>query len=577
MLAKVSEQRMHAVRWVLILAWGLLILSLFYDPISPGLTDPNHGWSFLKDHTLEMAQDPSRCIKVQDACVPLASSYAIGARIFWGMVVPCGIFIVFVFGHETWRRICPLYFFSQIPRALGIPPRTSITSFPWLERNHLYLQFGLFFLGLNGRILLVNSVRPILGSFLVLTLLSSAGVVWLLGGRSWCHYVCPFGMVQTVFTGPRGLLDSQAHRSVPKSLTQSMCRTVERTVEKTVDGAVDGLGKVASKEKSACISCKASCMDIDSEKAYWDHLQKPGRRLVQYGYLGLVVGYFLYYRFYAGNFDYYFSGVWSHELGALENLWKPGLYWFGTALPMPKVVAAPWVLAGFAIATFYGGTQLEKRYRGYLKQDFPHLGPEQSQHRLFSICTFLAFNIFFIYGGRPEINRWPLACQFAFQTVVACVSAIWLYRTWQRSPEQYLRESLADKLKRQLAKLPAELLTPLISCSIDQLSADEIYVLAKTLPHTAQYNRQKLYQGVLQETLAAEQVNSANSLMRLHYLQQQLEITPQQHYDLLAELNSQATGVPQSIHPISPPLPRTALRQGSPQQRTLMRGEKDSP
>ena len=26
------------------------------------------------------------------------------------------------------------------------------------------------------------------------------------GGRSWCHYVCPFGMVQMVLTGPRGLL-----------------------------------------------------------------------------------------------------------------------------------------------------------------------------------------------------------------------------------------------------------------------------------------------------------------------------------------------------------------------------------
>lgn len=558
MLSKISEQRMHVVRWVLVIGWGLLILSLFYDPISHGLTDPANGWSLLSDRTLWMDHDPSRCVKVQGDCVPL-EPYAIGARIFWGMVVPCGIFIVFVFGHETWRRICPLYFFSQIPRALGIPPRSSIKSFPWLERNHFYLQFGLFFLGLNGRILLVNSVRPILGAFLLLTLLSSAGVVWLLGGRSWCHYVCPFGMVQTVFTGPRGLLDSQAHTSAPRSLNQSMCRTAE----------------AIGNEKSACISCKTSCMDIDSEKAYWDHLQKPGRRLVQYGYLGLVVGYFLYYWFYAGNFDYYFSGVWSHESATLDNLWKPGLYWFGPAVPIPKLVASPLVLAGFAIATFYVGIQLEKRYRGFLKQDFPHLGPEQSQHRLFSICTFLAFNIFFIYGGRPEINNWPLALQFGFQATVACLSAIWLYRTWKRSPEQYLRESLADKLKRQLVKLPTELLTPLVSCSIDQLSADEIYVLAKTLPHTAQYDRKKLYKGVLQETLDTEQVNSSNSLMRLHYLQQQLEITPQQHYDLLAELNT-ATVIQQPIHPIAPPLPRTLLRQGSTHQRTMMRGDRDT-
>ncbi|MEO0455796.1 MAG: 4Fe-4S binding protein [Cyanobacteria bacterium P01_A01_bin.114] len=557
MLSKISERRMHGIRWGLVIGWGLLILSLFYDPVSHLLTDPANGWSFLSDQTLAVDQDPSQCVKVQDVCVPL-EPYAVGARLFWGMVVPCGIFIVFVFGHETWRRICPLYFFSQIPRALGWSPRGSIKDFPWLERNHFYVQFGLFFLGLNGRILFVNSARPVLGSFLLLTLLASAGVVWLLGGRSWCHYVCPFGMVQTVFTGPRGLLDSQAHTAAPKSLTQSMCRTIDS----------------AGSEKSACLSCKTACMDIDSEKSYWEQLKKPGRRWVQYGYLGLVVGYFLYYWLYAGNFQYYFSGVWSHESAPLANLWKPGFYWFGSPLPIPKLVASPLTLGYFAIAAFFIGTSLEKHYRGHLKSHSPHLGPEQAQHRLFSLCTFLAFNIFFIYGGRPEINTWPLALQFAFQALIGLASGIWLYRTWTQSPEQYLRESLTDKLKRQLAKLSPELLTPLTDRPLDQLSPDEIYVLAKTLPHTAQYDRLKLYKGVLQETLEAGQVSSANSLMRLHYLQQQLEITPQQHYDLLAELSATEGSQP-SIHPITPPLPRTLLKQGSAHQRTVMRGDRD--
>ncbi|MEM9486120.1 MAG: hypothetical protein AAGA83_20785, partial [Cyanobacteria bacterium P01_F01_bin.116] len=195
------------------------------------------------------------------------------------------------------------------------------------------------------------------------------------------------------------------------------------------------------------------------------------------------------------------------------------------------------------------------------------------QHRLFSFCTFLAFNIFFIYGGRPEINGWPLVLQLTFQAMIALVSGIWLYRTWERNPEQYLRESVADKLKRQLAKLPSELLKPLISGSIEQLTANEIYVLAKTLPHTAQYDRRKIYEGVLQETLEAEQVTSANSLIRLHYLQEQLEITPQQHYDLLAKLTA-ATGIQQAIHPIAPPLPRTVLRSGTGLQRTVMRRDR---
>ena len=77
--------------------------------------------------------------------------------------------LLLVFGHETWRRICPLSFLSQIPRALGIQRQRKIVNNrtgkvryelvkvaqdSWLGCNHLYLQFGLLFLGLTLRILL---------------------------------------------------------------------------------------------------------------------------------------------------------------------------------------------------------------------------------------------------------------------------------------------------------------------------------------------------------------------------------------------------------------------------------------
>ena len=133
-------------------------------------------------------------------------------------------------------------------------------------------------------------------------------MIFLYGGRSWCHYVCPFGVVQTVFTGPRGLLGSNATETPAPSIPQSMCRTVD---------------VVQNQEKSACVGCKSACMDIDSEKSYWNDLDKPGRRFVQYGYLGLVIGYFLYYWLYAGNLDYYFSGAWTHEENQLSTLWNP--------------------------------------------------------------------------------------------------------------------------------------------------------------------------------------------------------------------------------------------------------------
>ncbi len=465
MLSTVSEKKLHAVRWVIFLAWALLIVSLFYDPVSAVLTHPETDWSPLADSAIDL----TRCISVQSHCVALAP-YAISTRVFWGMVIPSAIFVVFVFGHEFWRRICPLYFFSQLPRALGMKPLLNIEHNSWLRNNHFYVQFALFFVGITARILIINSVRLVAGVFFILTLLSAAGVVSLYGGRSWCHYICPFGMVQNVFTGPRGLFDSQAHIADPFSITQSMCRTTDNQ----------------GREQSACVSCKSACMDIDAEQSYWEQLYKPGRRLVQYGYLGLVVGYFCYYALYAGNFEYYFSGVWSHDSRTVAALLKPGFYLWGREIGIPKVLAAPLTLATFAAASCWICTRLERYYRGYLKRQQSGLDTErlaeQSLHRVFSVCTFTAFNLFFVYGGRPEINNLPQAAQFGFQALVMMVSSLWLYRTWGRSRHQYQIEKLADKMRRQLQKLSMDMSRLLGDRSLNNLTAEELSILAQTLP-----------------------------------------------------------------------------------------------
>ncbi len=228
MISQVSEPKMHVIRWVLVVGWLLLIVSLFYDPISHHLSDPNNLYSPFRDRVISQALLPDECVKVQGVCLT-ETPYPMGTRFFWGMIVPSAIAIVLVFGHETWRRICPLYFLSQIPRALGLQPLLNIDKNRWLVNNHLYVQFALLFIGLNCRILFINSARPVFGCFLIFTILSAITVVFLYGGSSWCHYVCPFGIVQMVFTGPRGLLDSQAPKAPPRSITQSMCRTVDST------------------------------------------------------------------------------------------------------------------------------------------------------------------------------------------------------------------------------------------------------------------------------------------------------------------------------------------------------------
>ncbi len=521
MLNKVVEQKAHAIRYVLVVGWLLLILSLFFDPVSQYLTDPNTNFfSPLKDELINLAQDPNKCIKVQGTCLP-GAPYAAGARIFWGFIVPAGFGIVFVLGHEFWRRICPLYFLSQIPRALGMKPKKQISQNKWLTENHLYLQFGLFFIGLNMRILFINSARPVFGGFLLFTIASAIVMNLFYGGRSWCHYVCPFGMVQMVLTGPRGLLGSEAQKQPAKTITQSMCRTFD---------------KETNKEKITCISCKSPCMDIDSEKAYWEQIHKPGRNLVQYGYLGLVCGYFIYYFLYSGNFDYYFSGAWTHEAGQVGKIFNPGFYLGGQKIPIPKLIASPLTLGAMAGIFYIVINKIEKIYGATLKKQNADIDRKIIRHRVFTIVTFLAVNFFYVYGGRPEILRFPPIVQLIFNALVVLVSTLWLVRTWGRTNVQYKKESIADKLRRQLKKLNLDFPQILGGRSLDDLKADELDLLAQVVPQVTKQDRIQVYKGVLSESIQAGSIEATNSLKSLQSVRQRLEVTEEEHYAMLTEL-----------------------------------------
>ena len=515
MLSKVSEKRMHAVRWVLVIGWLLLIFSLFYDPITHHLTDPSNLLSPLRD-SLPQVLVQGEYLKQKP--------YAAGARIFWGMIIPSTIMIVFVFGHETWRRICPLYFLSQIPRALGLKPKLDVNQNRWLQRNRFYLQFCLLFIGLNSRILFVNSARIALGLFLLSAIAASIAVVFLYGGRSWCHYVCPFGIVQTVLTGPRGLLGSNATSAPAQSITQSMCRTVDTAT---------------NQEKSACIGCKSPCMDIDAEKSYWNDLQKPGRRFVQYGYLGLVIGYFVYYKLYAGNFDYCFSGAWTHEENQLSKLWKPGFYLFNEPINIPKIVAVPLTLAFAVAVSNWALTKIEKAYRAYEKKRNPRINSQQVLHRILTICTFLAFNCFFIYGGRPEILRLPIPAQVLFNTLIVIVSTIWLVRTWERSFEQYQTDSNLHSFRHQLSELPIGNSQVLKGRSLDELSSNELFILVSVLPEFQQTDRLQIYKSILLEGLTQQNFTSSESLEILQEIRQKLALSENEHFSMLSEISSE--------------------------------------
>lgn len=526
MFGQIAERRMHLVRWVLTVGWLLLIASLFYDPLSPWLTQPDHLWSPLRI-------DPNLCVKVQGVCLE-EQPYPLGTTIFWGAIVPLSIFILLIFGHELWRRICPLSFLSQIPRALGWQrqlkrenAKTGKTRYElvkvkpgsWLGRNYRYLQFGLLYLGLCARILFINSDRLALAAWFGLTIAAAITVGYLYSGKSWCQYFCPMAPVQSIYAEPSSLFASKAHIG-DQQITQSMCRTVDKD----------------AKEQSACVACQNPCIDIDAERTYWDSVTQPEQKVIYYGYVGLVVGYFCYYYLYAGNWDYYFSGAWAHQENLRETLLNPGLYLFNTPIPIPKLIAVPVTLGLFSAAGYFMGQVVETHALAYFVRQQKTVSAEMVQHRIFTVCTFFVFNFFFVFGGRPLILLLPLALQFFYEGIIVGLSTLWLYRTWQRNPDRYTREGLASRLRRQLSRLKLNVAQFLEGRSLETLNTDEVYVLAKVLPGFTKEKRHEAYKGVVREALEEGYVNTASSLEVLQQMRAELDISDEEHRVVLEEL-----------------------------------------
>src|SRR6185369_2293354 len=153
--------------------------------------------------------------------------------------------------------------------------------------------------------------------------------------------------------------------------------------------------------------CRSPCPDIDLERQYWKDIQTRGRRFFYYGYLGLVLGFYWYYRLYAGSWEYYFTGAWTHEDSQLATLLSPGWFLFGRAIPVPKLVAAPLTLALFILSAYGLGRLVERVYRVWREGHGHALQPSELRHRLFALYTFTTFNAFYAFAGRPNIALFP--------------------------------------------------------------------------------------------------------------------------------------------------------------------------
>jgi hypothetical protein len=408
--------------------------------------------------------------------------YHLTNRFFWTMLIPLFPLFLMVFGHEAWRRICPLSFASQLPRYFGLrrqrvifQRRTGlferapalISRDSWLHRNAWYVQCGLLFAGLCSRLLFMNSDRTALAIGLLLVIGAAIAVGFLWGGKSWCNYFCPANIVQRIYTEPRGLLESQPHVDQP-AIPQSMCRT-----------------STPSGDKSVCVGCVASCGDIDLERSYWEGIKDPARRNVYYMFFGLIIGFYGYYYLYSSTWDYYFSGIWTHESDQLASIMKPGLFMDNRPIEIPKLFAAPLVLAVSAVAALGLGKILEAGYRRLCR-----LRSDMSEEKIINHClavsAFISINTFYVFGGRPNLLLLPNIAVICIDAIVFALTVLWLGQTLGRSPSKYRRERLAPNLAQQFKKSNVDVGKYADGRSVDELSADEIYILGKVLSPASQ-------------------------------------------------------------------------------------------
>lgn len=510
----------------LAIGWLAIIASLFWDPLTPELTRP--------ENVASPFHLQGKHVEVQGKELP-EEPYAMGNRIWWTMLIPILPLFFLVAGHEAWRRICPLSFLSQIPRYLGWQRKrrsldrrsgkvSRLLALPardgWMRRNVWYVQFGLLFAGLTARLLFVNSDRVSLAFFFIFIIVSAMVVGALWGGKAWCNYVCPVAVVQKIYTQPRGLLESTAHTAhIP--ITQSMCRAPGE-----------------QGDKSTCVGCTPSCPDIDLEKSHWDSLLDPARRNVYYMFLGLVIGFYCFYYVYAGTWDYYFSGAWTHERSQLATLFDPGIYLFGAAWPIPKLIAAPLVLAFFVASSWAVCVVLEKGYRKLRAQLGNPLAEQELMNHCLVFCAYVTINTFYLFGGRPNLGLLPVPALRAVDIAIVALTTLWFWQGIQRTPLRYRRESLATSLREQLRGLKVDLVRFLEGRKLEELKPDEVYVLAKTLPQFSHDQKLSAYRNILEDALQQGRTNSAASLEMLREVRHELGVNDDEHRSLLADLGA---------------------------------------
>jgi hypothetical protein len=167
------------------------------------------------------------------ATIPAILNLHDGNRLVWTVAIASLPFFWMTFGYYLWRRICPLAVAGQLGRLVGRPGSRKMGE--WMSKNYVLVQLGLMFVALTLRLVATNGSPIWLAAFLGVVIASAIVVSFIYGGKTWCNFICPVGLVEKIHTEP-------AEAALGASELTSQC--------------------------SPCVACKKHCPDIDVEQGY---------------------------------------------------------------------------------------------------------------------------------------------------------------------------------------------------------------------------------------------------------------------------------------------------------------------
>lgn len=298
-------------------------------------------------------------------------------RVLWTMALPALPLGIVLFGIYRWRSTCPVAAIATAGAKLA--PKRAHQRIPrWLRRHGMTVSMGMLVLCLTLRHVATNGDHLALGLFLIALPILAIGVNARFGGRAFCQYVCPVGVVERIYT--------------------------------------DGAPPVATAEPSSsqcgsCSACAKPCIDIDRERSFDRTKERTSRKVATYAFPGIVFGFYAYYALREGHWEAYFGGAWTRYEVSVEQVLGHGFYF----AEVPGVVAAFAVLVGLGALSYGLFAAIEAR--------------GLSRERVLAWAAFSAFATFYLFAGAPSLRLVP-ALERALAFIVPCVATtVFLHRT----------------------------------------------------------------------------------------------------------------------------------------------------